>query len=417
MYIIIILALILLSSGGLFGGKMEIDNSRKSIKSALDKSESGDTIIISGGYFNESNIVIDKPITLIGIYKPVIDAKGADEIFIIRSDSVSVSGFSLKNTKYNFIKDNAAILIDRRKNISITDNIIDNTFFGVYLKNSSDCRIIGNVIEGIAKKEAISGNAVHLWYCSNIEVRDNVLKGHRDGIYLEFSKGCLIQNNHSENNLRYGLHFMFSDSCNYIGNHFIRNSAGVAVMYSKEINMFYNEFSENQGTASYGLLLKDITGGRISKNKFIRNTIGIFAESTKNMNIIENEFRYNAWAFKLLTNSYDNFVTENNFIGNTMEMSTNRGNFRNYLNGNYWSDYSGYDLNNDGTGDVPHRPMSLFAYLTENFPTVLILNRSLFVNILILAERLLPSIIPKYILDETPKMNPFKIEFNPENNA
>lgn len=57
----------------------------------------------------------------------------------------------------------------------------------------------------------------------------------RDGIYLEFADNCEITNNQSIDNLRYGLHFMFSNDDIYRGNIFENNGAGVAVMFSKEL--------------------------------------------------------------------------------------------------------------------------------------------------------------------------------------
>src|SRR5690606_10533526 len=132
-------------------------------------------------------------------------------------------------------------------------------FFGVYLAKSNNCKVLSNYIEAYGKKEASSGNGIHMWNCREIEVRDNKINGHRDGIYLEFVKQTIIENNYSANNLRYGLHFMFSDSCKYYSNHFELNSAGVAVMYSRFVDMEENMFNNNWGAASYGLLLKDIS--------------------------------------------------------------------------------------------------------------------------------------------------------------
>ena len=37
----------------------------------------------------------------------------------------------------------------------------------------------------------------------------------------------------------------------------MHNGAGVAVMYTHDVSMIGNTFSENSGSASYGLLLKD----------------------------------------------------------------------------------------------------------------------------------------------------------------
>src|SRR5690606_28018464 len=115
----------------------------------------------------------------------------------------------------NYLKENAAVRFENVKNGIVSQCKFFGNFFGVYLAKSNNCKVLSNYIEAYGKKEASSGNGIHMWNCREIEVRDNKINGHRDGIYLEFVKQTIIENNYSANNLRYGLHFMFSDSCKY----------------------------------------------------------------------------------------------------------------------------------------------------------------------------------------------------------
>src|SRR5690606_21607230 len=165
-------------------------------------------------------------------------------------------------------------------NCVIENNKLLNNFFGIYLAKSENCTIRNNDVESNGKNESASGNGIHLWYCKNITITSNSISGHRDGIYLEFVHDAVIEKNFSENNLRYGLHFMFSDRCVYSSNRFQKNSAGVAVMYSKNVRMNENIFNDNWGPASYGLLLKDISESSIEMNQFKSNTTGIFIEGS-----------------------------------------------------------------------------------------------------------------------------------------
>ena len=59
---------------------------------------------------------------------------------------------------------------------------------------------------------------------------------------------------------------MFSDRCKYLHNRFKQNGAGVAVMYTENVQMTDNVFEDNWGGSSYGLLLKDISDSRIASN-------------------------------------------------------------------------------------------------------------------------------------------------------
>jgi nitrous oxidase accessory protein len=250
--------------------------------------------------------------------------------------------------------------------------------------------------------EISSGNAIHAWYCDSLLIEGNTVINHRDGIYLEFVDNSRILDNHSRNNLRYGLHFMFSDNDEYIGNHFESNGAGVAVMFSKHILMDRNTFSTNWGTASYGLLLKEITDGDVTNNTFIENTIGIFGESASRLNISDNDFIRNGWALRIFGSCVDDEFRRNNFISNTFDLTTNTSRNNNIYSGNYWSEYRGYDLDRDGIGDVPHRPIKLFSYVISTVPVSIVLLRSLFVDMINFAESVTPIFSPVSLLDEKP---------------
>lgn len=201
---------------------------------------------------------------------------------------------------------------------------------------------------------------------------------------------------------------MFSDSCRYYSNQFEFNSAGVAVMYSHYVEMKNNKFNNNWGPASYGLLLKDITDSKITDNKFIENTSGIYIEGCNRSEFEKNLFEKNGWAVKLMANSSDNLFTMNNFVSNTFDVSTNsRQNFSTFSS-NYWSKYEGYDLDKNGIGDVPYRPVKLYSVLVEkNEPSLILLN-SLFIEILNIAESVFPSITPETLVDDTPLLRKIK---------
>ncbi|HEX9649061.1 MAG TPA: nitrous oxide reductase family maturation protein NosD [Cyclobacteriaceae bacterium] len=380
----------------------------KTITEAIRISRPGDTLRVMKGIYKEGTITVDKPIYLQGIDWPLLDGENKFEIMRIISDNVTVMGFRFRDVGVSYISDNAAISLEAVKNCRIANNKFENSFFGIYAKNSSECDIVNNELIGNALVEMSSGNAIHLWYSKKMIVKDNVVKKHRDGIYLEFVDESIVEGNVSQNNIRYGLHFMFSNHDKYLGNTFSNNGAGVAVMFSRNIEMTNNTFELNWGTASYGLLLKEIYDGKIIKNKFLYNTIGIYGEGANRIEIMENEFMGNGWALKILGSCADNTISKNNFISNTFDLSTN--NSRNYNNydGNYWSDYSGYDLNKDGRGDIPYRPMKLFSYLVSRVEPSIVLLRSFFIDIIDFAEKVTPMFTPPTLVDSEPLMKPWK---------
>ena len=380
----------------------------KSIIKAIDYAKDHDTILIKKGTYKEFNIIVDKAVTIIGENFPVIDGDLKGEIFTIISNLVTIDGLLIINVGRSYTEDNAAIRVKRSQKFTIQNNIFQNIFFGIYIEKSVSGKIYNNKIIGDAKNEFNSGNGIQLWYSKNVFIEKNTIQNVRDGIYLEFSDYCTVINNISENNLRYGLHFMFSNNDNYRNNHFRNNGSGVAVMFSKKIEMHNNTFQKNWGTASYGLLLKEINDSNIRNNLFEKNTVGINVEGSNRITFKNNNFIKNGWAVRIRGACYENIFVGNNFMYNSLDLSYNTGINDNSFNKNYWSNYRGYDLNKDGIGDVPYRPVKLFSYVVNKSPETIILLRSLLTEIIDFSEKVTPIFTPKNLLDNSPLIKKVK---------
>jgi nitrous oxidase accessory protein len=197
---------------------------------------------------------------------------------------------------------------------------------------------------------------------------------------------------------------MFSNEDTYKNNLFENNGAGVAVMFSKHIKMIGNTFRKNWGTAAYGMLLKEINDAEIEGNTFEENTVGINIEGSNRIEYRNNIFRKNGWAVKVLGACYSNTFTHNNFLYNSFDISYNSRLNDNLFVSNYWSAYTGYDLDKDGVGDVPYRPVKLFSYLVNRTPETIILLRSLFMDIIDFSEKVSPVFTPDNLFDARPLM-------------
>jgi nitrous oxidase accessory protein len=379
-----------------------------SVKEAVARASRGDTVRIEFGHYSENSILVEKPLTIVGVDYPTLDGSGAGEILIISSDSVCIEGLHLVNVGVSFLHEPAAIRLVHVAHNIIANNRIDNCFFGIYLQYTSYSTIVGNQVTGADVDEAHAGNAIHIWKGDHILVKDNISQRHRDGIYFEFVDNSVIEGNRSMNNLRYGLHFMFSNDDSYTGNYFQNNGAGVAVMFSKRIVMEHNTFEHNWGGSSYGILLKEISHGRMSNNTFRKNTVGIYAEGATAIQISDNDFIGNGKAIVMKGNCIRNDVTHNNFYANTFEVYTNTRSNLNKFDSNYWSQYNAYDLDKNGVGDVPYRPVNLMALITSEVPGAYILLHSMLANSLDMFERVFPQLIPETLIDNHPMMNPVK---------
>lgn len=408
--LIILLSLLLSGSAG-HAGNIEVGNNKgvSTITEALRIAEDGDTILVSAGTYREKNIVINKSIVLLGKDYPVLDGEHAYEILSVKASRVVIRGFRLIHSGVSSMVDIAAIKIYNARNVTISDNILYDTFFGIYAQSSVNCIFENNKLTGIAATEQASGNGIHCWKSDSLRIIGNTVTGHRDGIYFEFVTHSVIWRNTSYSNMRYGLHFMFSHNDAYISNIFRNNGAGVSVMFTHNVKMFNNVFEENWGDAAYGIFLKEISDSYISGNRFLHNTSGIFMEGTNRILVEKNEFAGNGWAMKIQASCSGNTITDNNFRGNTFDVGTNGSLVMNSFDHNYWDKYEGYDLNKDNSGDVPYRPVSVYSMIVEKNPAAMMLFRSFMTSLLDKSEKILPSLTPESLKDNFPWMKPLQL--------
>jgi nitrous oxidase accessory protein len=328
------------------------------LSAALQLARPGDTIVVQAGIYREPRIVIAVPVTILGEGGPVFDGGGDHEILTVTADGVTIRGLTVRNVGPSHTEDRAGIRLDGVRGCTIAENRLLGTFFGIYAARSSDCAVVDNSFEGQGASQTTSGNAIHLFYSERFTVARNRIRGHRDGVYLEFSPHTTIADNESTRNLRYGL------------------------------------------------LLKEIKDSRVQGNLFARNTVGVYAEGSDRNAVEDNQFLRNGWAVRLMADATDNSFRRNRFEGNSFDVATNST-----LGGagvfaeNYWDGYSGYDLDRDGFGDVPYRPVGLFSVLVEQSEPSIILLRSFFLDLLDLAERVAPVITPERLMDERPLMH------------
>jgi nitrous oxidase accessory protein len=385
------------------------NQSYHSIQQAINASQNGDTVLVDPGIYKEKNITVNKSIILIGINYPVLDGEHKYEIISVKANDVTIKGFKLIHSGVSSYTDIAGIKIYENKNVTISGNILEDTFFGIYLQKAVNCLVENNKLTAYAATDQASGNGIHCWQCDSLRIIGNTVTGHRDGIYFEFVTNSVIWRNISRANSRYGLHFMFSHNDAYISNIFQNNSAGVSVMFTHGVKMFNNVFEDNWGDGCYGIFLKEITDSYILGNKFLRNTTAISMEGANRVLVEKNEYINNGWALKIQASCMDDTLTHNNFIGNSFDIATNGTLVLNDFNHNYWDKYEGYDLNKDNIGDVPYHPVSMFSMIVAENPTAMILFRSVMASLFDKIEKIIPSLTPANLVDNYPFMKPFQL--------
>src|SRR5689334_22868223 len=188
------------------------------IAEAVNSARNGDTIYIRKAIYKVNNVVITKSVTIIGEDYPVLDGEGKYQIFYIDGSGIVIKKIHFRNSGYSSITDIAAVKIINSRNIILEENRFTHNYFGIHVSSSDHFVIRNNNEQGITQTEQTTGNGIHLWKCSNALIERNYLTGNRDGIYFEFVTNSRIIGNISVRNIRYGLHFMFSNDDVYAFN-------------------------------------------------------------------------------------------------------------------------------------------------------------------------------------------------------
>ncbi|PJZ68139.1 ABC transporter substrate-binding protein [Leptospira perolatii] len=375
-----------------------------SVKAAVATAQNGDSILIQSGIYKEGSIPIERRISIQGSSDTLVDGQKIGHVFDVKSDGVRIRGVKIVGSGISDTTEYAGIHAENVKDCKFEGNSFEDTAYAIYLANVDGCLVSQNETTGNAKNEVSGGNGVHLWSSKNVQILENKIQKHRDGIYLEFSSNLKIEDNTSKDNIRYGMHFMFSSDNDFRRNEFSGNSAGVAVMYSKNILVESNIFRNNWGDSSYGLLLKEISESIFTKNQLVENTVAIFSDGCNRNYFTHNKIENNGWGIRLLGNSDSNIFAKNDFANNVFDISTNAKRTSNQFLENFWDRYSGYDLNRDAFGDIPFRPVHFFGYWVTEYPFLMILYESPVVLFLQGLEKAFPIVIPVDFEDKKPSM-------------
>jgi len=382
------------------------------LQDALAQAPDGARIEVRGGSY-AAPLVIDRDVELIGIDRPVIDGGGEGTIIHATGAAVTISGFTIRGTGTTLDHEDSGILVEKG-HATIVDNIIEDSLFGIYLKESPGSILRDNIVRSKPLPIALRGDGVKVWYSDDMVIEGNQADDGRD-VILWYSNRGIVRNNEF-NGGRYGLHLMFSDSATVEYNSLSQNSIGLYIMYSRDAIVRGNILSNNHGPSGGGLGLKDVDGLTVEANRFVNNRIGAQVDtSPREPNIehywIGNVFAYNEVALGIMPSVKRNTLTENSFIDNVQNVTILGGGELKGITwsvegrGNYWSDYAGYDANGDGVGDVPYLSQHLFESLMDDHPQLRLFLFSPVAMAVDFAAEAFPAVRPRTrFVDDAPLM-------------
>ncbi|MDH5229803.1 MAG: nitrous oxide reductase family maturation protein NosD [Gammaproteobacteria bacterium] len=379
----------------------------KTIQQAINQARAGDKLIIKPGHYQE-HLVINKAIHLSSKQTSSVTIDGAHKgrVIEVKSANVIVEGLNIINSGEEIDNTDTCIYIHQNAtNVEILENNLSHCTFGIWVHGTINATIKGNQISGI-KQQYFSdmGNGINIWSAKNILVQDNQIFNVRDGIYLTVTTQSSVKDN-SMHNVRFGIHYMYNDDNTIEGNKICDSMVGLAMMYSKRLQIKNNQALNNK---NHGILFRSIYDSTIENNIASNNNKGFFLNDSSFNQFQANLLQHNKTGVHVTAGSEDNIVFANDFVNNPIQINyTQQKNqfWDNKQRGNYWSDYLGWDFNQDSTGDKVYYASNRVDQLVFQYPQVKLLAQSPVVILLQNIESKFPILRPPTVVDRFPSMH------------
>jgi nitrous oxidase accessory protein len=362
-------------------------------------------VLIKRGFYSE-NIVIDKPLILRGTDRPTISGQEKGDVIRVRALDVTIEGLIVRDSGRDLTLQNAGIYIEPGSDrATVRNNDLIYDLFGLWIEKANAVTIEHNLIVGKRDlQSAQRGNGIQLYNTRGAKILDNQISFARDGIYVDVTQQALFRGNRIHH-LRYGTHYMNSNNNVWEGNWSYLNRGGLALMEVRDQVVRNNV---TWGNADHGIMLRTIQDSLIENNIVVGNGKGLFIYDAEYNTLKGNLIARNAIGVHLWAGSFRNQVDGNDFIGNRDQIRyvASRDEHWGVNGGNYWSNYSGWDQDGDGFGDVAYIANDVVDRLVWRYPYVQLLLHSPTVLMLKLVARQFPLLRATSIVDDRPRMQP-----------
>lgn len=376
-----------------------------SLQTLVDATQEGETLSPPAGIY-AGPVVISDPITIDGRGEVTIDNGGKGTVILLDTDGATIKGLHLTNSGVSANDLDSGVQVRGNFNV-IKDNVMDEVLFGVDLQQSNNNIVRRNTI---SSKSAISlgqkGDSVRLWYSFNNKITDNVTDKVRDMVVWYSADNTISRNKGS--NSRYSLHFMYSRRNLVEDNEYYNNTVGIFLMYSDGITLRNNKIRHAAGPTGVGIGFKETSELTIEDNQILYCATGLYIDVSPfqpdTINTFSNNLiAYNGIGIRFLNPWHGNEFTENNFAGNMTQVAVGgRGDaMRNLWKDNYWSDYEGFDKNQDNVGDTPYKLTAYADRIWQDVPYAQFFKGSPVLEVLDFLERLAPFSEPKVLVEDT----------------
>tara|TARA_R100000935_G_scaffold58842_2_gene98478 strand:- start:2499 stop:3830 length:1332 start_codon:yes stop_codon:yes gene_type:complete len=388
-----------------WAGETNVAAGQGTLAKAIAGASSGDVLILSAGR-HIGAVTIDRPLTITGGYDAIIDGNGDGTVVTIDAADVTIKNLTVTGSGMDSQALDAGIKILKQADHAIVEaNRVLGNLHGVDVHGGRDAQVRGNTIEGTRNPRMNDrGNGIYVWNSPGTLVENNSVRWGRDGIFSNATRTGIYRNNLFRD-LRFAVHYMYTNDSEVSGNVSIGNHLGYAIMFSNKLILKDNL---SLSDISYGVMLNfannaDVSGnivqGGADKCTFIYN-------AHKNL-IYNNRYEGCNIGIHFTAGSERNVLTGNTFISNRTQVKyvgTRDIEWSFEGRGNYWSDHASFDLNGDGIADSAFRPNDLMDHILWSQPAASLLTGAPAVQLIRWAQSTFPATLPGGVVDSAPLM-------------
>ncbi len=381
------------------------------LAAVVANASAGDVIEIARGKYRV-NLLVDKPLTLRGLGRPTLDGGNQGDTIRVTAPDVLIEGLIVRNSGDSLKDQNAGIYLYPGAHRAVVQHCdLVYNLFGLWIEKSDDVLIKDNLIVG--KREYASprrGNGIQLYNTQRARILDNNISFVRDALYVDVSHHALFRGNRLHHS-RYGTHYMNSYHNVWENNDSYYNRGGLALM---EVRDQVVRGNRAWGNSDHGIMLRTMYDADISDNIVAGNARGLFIYDVEYIKLNRNLVMDNTVGVHLSAGSTRNQVEGNDFISNHQQVRYVGARDEAWGNedGNYWSNYLGWDRDGDGHGDVAYEANDIVDRLTYRHPSTRILLASPAVQALRLTSKQFPILRTPSVVDPRPRMKPHHEDWN-----
>jgi len=375
------------------------------LAAAVARAQPGDVIELARGQYR-ANLLIDKPLTLRGIDRPTISGGNQGDTIRVTAPDVTLEGLIVRDSGDDLTAQNAGIYLYPGAHRAVVRGCdLAYNLFGLWIEKANDVRIEHNNITG--KRDYASaqrGNGVQLYNTQGARIIGNEISFVRDALYVDVSHHAVFQGNKLHHS-RYGTHYMNSYYNLWEDNDSYYNRGGLALMEARNQTVRGNRA---WGNSDHGIMLRTLQDSVIENNVVAGNQRGFFIYDVEYVKIDNNLVVDNTVGVHLSAGSTRNMVEGNDFVANREQVRYvgTRDERWGTQRGNYWSNYLGWDRDDDGLGDVPYEANDMVDRLTWRYPAIKLLLASPAVQALRLVGQQFPVLRVPSVVDPHPRMRP-----------